>query len=87
MKQKDIITIVTVASISAVFSFILSGKLFDPPKDRSTKVEVVQKITADFPTPSSDARFKRYFNDQSINPTKLIQIGDTTNTNPFNNAQ
>lgn len=87
MKQKNIATIVVVAIISAVFSIVLSGKLFDSPKDRSTEVEVVQKITPDFPTPSNDPRFKKYYNDQSINPTKLIQIGDNTNKNPFNTTR
>ena len=87
MKQKDIATILVIAFISAIFSILLSGKLFDSPKGRSTQVEVVQKITPDFPTPSTDPKFKKYFNEQSVNPTKLIQIGDNSNTKPFNQTQ
>lgn len=87
MKQKDIGTILVVAFISVVFSLILSGRLLDSPADRKTEVEVVQPISAEFPMPSTDTRFKKYFNDQSINPTKLIQIGDGSNNNPFNDAQ
>lgn len=87
MKRKDIGTILIVAFISVVFSLILSDKLFDDPADRKTEVEVVQPISSEFPTPSTDTRFKKYFNDQSINPTKLIQIGDGSNNNPFNDEQ
>ncbi|MBI1856809.1 hypothetical protein HY003_00725 [Candidatus Saccharibacteria bacterium] len=82
MKQKDIIVIIVVTFISVVISLLLSTKLFDPPKNRTTEVEVVQSITSDFLTPD-----KKYFNDKSLNPTKLIQIGDSSNSQPFNNNQ
>jgi hypothetical protein len=80
MKQKDITLIVVVVAISAIVSLVLSNLLISSPKNRKEKVEVVQKITSDFPTPD-----KKYFNAQSIDPTKLIQIGDNQNTQPFSN--
>lgn len=82
MKQKDILLIVVVIIVSGVFSFVASKFLFNSPKGRQTPVEVVEKITADFPTPD-----KKYFNEKSINPTKLIKIGDSSNTKPFNSQQ
>jgi hypothetical protein len=83
MKQKDIALFGIVAIVSAVFSVILSGVLITPPKDKNQKAEVVSLITNDFPTPGPNDKF---FNKNSINPTKQIQIGDNTNTKPFNGA-
>lgn len=79
MKRKDIATIVVVVIISGGLSLILSSVFISSPKKRSAKVEVVQKITSDFPEPN-----KKYFNDKSVNPTQLITIGNNTNTKPFN---
>lgn len=82
MKQKDIALIAVIAVISGIASFLLSNLLFAPPKTRQQQVEVVEAITSNFPAPST-----KYFNAQSINPTELIQIGKTTNPNPFNGTQ
>ncbi|HSW75403.1 MAG TPA: hypothetical protein VLG16_06080 [Candidatus Saccharimonadales bacterium] len=79
MKQKDIALIIVIVFISAVASFFLSNLLFASPQNRQQEVEVVEPISANFPTPNS-----KYFNNQSINPTELIQIGNSTNPNPFN---
>jgi len=79
MKQKDIALIVVVILISVIFSLLLSKWLISSPSQRSYKVEVVQPITADFPPPD-----KKYFNEKSFDPTKLIQIGNESNTKPFN---
>ncbi|MDQ5972475.1 MAG: hypothetical protein QG553_634 [Patescibacteria group bacterium] len=78
MKQKDIILVVAVVIVSGTISFFLSKYLFTIPKDRQTKVEVVQAISSDFPQPDG-----RYFNANAIDPTKNITIGDTQNTQPF----
>lgn len=78
MKQKDITLIVAVVIVSAIISFIVSGQLITSPNNRQEKVEVVEPITAQFPEPD-----ERYFNEQSINPTLLIQIGDDPNQQPF----
>jgi hypothetical protein len=81
MKQKDLALFAVVGIVSAVFSVILSGILITPPKNKNQKAEVVSLITDDFPTPAPNDKF---FNKNSINPTKQIQIGDNTNTKPFN---
>jgi len=79
MKQKDIAMIIVVVFVSGVVSFFVSNMLFASPKNRQQKVEVVNVITSDFPTPDS-----KYFNKDSVNPTELIQIGNSNNPNPFN---
>lgn len=79
MKQKDIALILVVVFASGVIALLLSNVLISSPKNRKEQVEIVDPITSEFETPD-----KRYFNDQSVDPTKLIQIGDTTNIKPFN---
>jgi hypothetical protein len=82
MKQKYIVLIIVVGFIAGVIGVFTSKLVFSPPKNRQTKVEVVDKITSDFPLPDS-----HYFNSNSIDPTKLIQIGDQSNTDPFAKSQ
>ena len=82
MKQKDIVLIIVVVFISGLVSLFVSRTLFATPADRQQKVEVVEAINPNFPTPSTT-----YFNAQSINPTQLIQIGSSSNPNPFNGSK
>lgn len=81
MKQKDIALIIIVAVISIVVSFIISNKLIVTPAHRQQQVEVVQAINTQFKEPD-----KTYFNSKSIDPTKLIQIGNNSNSTPFNST-
>ncbi len=81
MKQKDVTLIVIIAFLSAIVSFILSGKIFVTPANRQQPVEVVDNISTQFKLPDS-----RYFNTNSINPTVTSQLGTDTNQNPFNNT-
>lgn len=81
MKQKDIAILIAVAFLSAVTSLLLSNMFFSSSEDRSQKVEQIDVITAEFPTPNS-----RYFNSESINPLKLVEIGSNNNQNPFSNS-
>jgi hypothetical protein len=78
MKQKDLALIIVIAFIGAIASLFVSKLIFVSPKDRQQQVEVVQPITADFPQPSP-----AYFNSSSIDPTKVITIGQNANSNPF----
>ena len=77
MKQKDIAILIAVAFMSAVFSLLLSNVFFSSPKD-AQKVETVDAISADFPSPN-----KKYFNEKSVDPSKLVEIGNSSNQNPF----
>jgi len=78
MKQKDISLIVVIIIVSAVISLFVSKAIFVPPKNRQQKVDVVQPITSDFP--AADTHF---FNKNAVDPTRLIVIGQNSNTNPF----
>lgn len=80
MKQKDIALIIVIAAISAALSFGLSQLLFGSGGSKQS-VAVVDKITTDFATPDP-----KFFNTNSINPAKLIEVGNGNNTNPFNGS-
>ncbi len=82
MKQKDIALIIVLVFVSGVVSFLLSGWIFAKPADRQQRAEVVDVITSDFPAPNT-----KYFNGNSIDPTQLIQIGNSNNPNPFSGGQ
>ncbi len=71
MKQKDIIIIIIVVFVAGVSSFFVSRMFFGKESDRNVEVKVVEVITTDF-TPPSD----QYFNENSVNPTQIITIGD-----------
>lgn len=82
MKQKDIALLAVIVFVSAVISIVVSKSLFASPKNRQQAVEVVDPITSDFPAPDT-----HYFNKDSVDPTKLIKIGENTNPTPFNSKQ
>lgn len=81
MKQKDIMLIVVVAIVSGVISIALSKVLIAPAKNRQQTVEVVEPISATFNQPDA-----KYFNTNSIDPTLLITIGNSNNSQPFNGS-
>lgn len=82
MKQKDILTLVVIAIVSGVISLVLSNFLFGSSEKRSQDVETIDAITADFSKPS-----EKYFNSQSVNPAQPVEIGTSTNPNPFTGQQ
>lgn len=78
MKQKDIAIIIAVGFFAAVVSLLLTQTFFVSKKDRELTAEVVEPISSDFNVPDTNV-----FNPRAINPTQLIQIGDSTNSAPF----
>lgn len=79
MKQKDVIIIVVIAILAGAGSLVFSNLVISSPKNRQEKVEIVDAMSPSFKQPDP-----KYFNANSINPTKIIRIGDSTNPRPFN---
>lgn len=78
MRKNDLALLVLIASISLVVAFLLVKTFFGEPKPEQTKVEKVEPISATITQPS-----ERVFNDQALNPTVVIQIGNPSNQQPF----
>lgn len=77
MKQKDIAVIIVVAFLAGVISFFVANKIFVTPENRQQKVQVIDKLTSDFQKPDN-----RFFNQESINPSRNTTLQDTNQT-PF----
>ena len=79
MKQKDIVIVVAVAIISGIFSFAIAKFMFGGEKIYKLTAPTVEPISSEFKLPD-----EQYFNKYSLNPTKDITIGDSSNATPFN---
>lgn len=80
MKQKDIAVIIAVTFFAAVASFLIANKLFVTPKNRQQTAPVVDVINSSMTAPD-----KRFFNSDSINPTRNSTTTGTNQT-PFNGS-
>lgn len=78
MKKNDIAIIAAIAIFAIVVSALVSKFIFTPDSNRNQQAQVVQSISTDFQKPD-----ERVFNENALNPTQLIQIGNNTNSNPF----
>ena len=78
MKRKDIALIAVVAVFAGIVSILASKFLFTSGSNRSLQAQVVQPISTEFQKPD-----ERVFNENALNPTQLIQIGNNSNDNPF----
>jgi len=78
MKKSDIALLILIASITLVISFLLVKALFGEPQAAQTTVEKVEPISATLNKPPATV-----FNNDAINPTVVIQIGDHSNQQPF----
>ncbi len=79
MKKNDMVTIVAIAIFAAVFALVLSQIIFGK-QSKKMSAEKVDPISAQFNKPAEDDSI---FNSRAIDPTQLIQIGDTNNKDPF----
>jgi len=77
MKSKDIGVLVFVAVVSGILSILLSN-LIIPSSEKTQTVEVVEVLSAQFNRPP-----RQYFNENSINPTQEIRIGQDEGSTPF----
>lgn len=79
MKQKDIALILIVSFFSIILSIVVSNFVFNSSADKKLQADKVTAINSTFSEPD-----KKYFNEQSIDPTQTIRIGGNSNNQPFN---
>lgn len=82
MKQKDLALVAVVAVFSIIVASLASNVLIGHGGGRQQQAETVDAISATFDQPSKD-----YFNNDSVDPTQIIRIGDNSNQAPFSQAQ
>ena len=81
MKQKDIITLIVTAFFSIVLSIVVSKLVFSKPSNTSQQVDVIPVVSTNCSTPNS-----QFFNNKSIDPTQIINIGPSNNQAVFNSG-
>ncbi len=82
MKQKDILLIAVIAIVAGVFSFIVANFFFGGDKAYKLTAPTIEPIAQDFNLPDATV-----YNNNALNPTKNITIGDSTNNTPFKSGQ
>lgn len=80
MKQKDIALIIIVTFVSLVIALFVSNFLFSSTGSNSIEAEKVDSISSSFELPD-----KKYYNNESVNPTQIIRISGAKNEQLFNN--
>lgn len=78
MKKNDLLIIVAVAITAGIFSFAIANFFFGGAKKYTLTAPTVEPITAQFTAPST-----KYFNQDSLDLTKDITVGDNANNQPF----
>lgn len=78
MKKNDIALIVLIVSVSLVVTYFIAKAVVGEPQNQSAQAEVVEPISAELVQPQS-----KIFNKDAINPTVDIEIGDSSNQQPF----
>ncbi len=78
MKKNDIALIVLIVSMTLLVTYFIAKAIVGEPKSQTAKVELVEPISAELVQPSN-----KIFKQDAINPTVDIQIGDSSNQQPF----
>ncbi len=81
MKQDKILTIIVAGFVGIILAVIIYKITFLVINKGSYQVDKVPIISTNFSLPS-----KQYFNNNSIDPTPLINIGPNNNSNLFSNS-
>jgi len=78
MKKNDIAMIVLIASLTVMISYFLGRSIVGDPQSRAVKVKTADAISTEVEKPE-----KTVFNKNAINPTVEINIGNSSNQQPF----
>ena len=78
MKKNDIAMIVLIASVSAMTAYFIGRAVVGDPESRAVKVQTVESISTEVEKPDTTV-----FNKSAINPTVEINIGNSSNQQPF----
>lgn len=78
MRKNDIAMIILIASISAMFAYFVGRAVIGDPQSKSVTVKTIDAISTEVEKPDQTV-----FNKNAINPTVEINIGNSSNQEPF----
>lgn len=82
MKRRRIFSLVVAMVIFGIVSYIVSGFIFRLPT-KNAKAPVVESVNQNFPDVASDPTYTSIFNSNALDPTLPVQIGGSSNNQPF----
>lgn len=85
MKRRELISLVLIALTATIFSIFISRLVFNPTQ-KPVQVLEVPKITSNLAQAKTDPAYQAFFNSNALDPTQLIQIGNTKNPAPFSGS-
>lgn len=80
MKKNEIAFLILIIGITVGIAYAAGQAIFGNATTKPVDVETATKISADIQKPSENI-----FNENAINPTVSVRIGDTNNEQPFGN--
>lgn len=79
MKKSDIAVLILLVSVSLVIGYFVGSWVFSANEIKEVPVQTAEPIVAEITPPDA-----KVFNDEGINPTVQVTIGQSANTKPFN---
>jgi hypothetical protein len=76
--------LIAVAAITVFISFLLSSALFNSPSKHNLKAPVVESISSSFPDIKNDSNYNTFLNENALDATQPVQVGNSQNSAPFN---
>ncbi len=80
MKKNEIAFLILVIAVSVGIAYAVGQSIFGNATTKPVDVETATEISSQIETPSD-----QIFNDNAINPTVPVKIGDPSNQQPFGN--
>ncbi len=78
MKKSDIAVIILLVSISLVIGYFVGSWVFSANETKEATVQTAAPITSAIEPPDN-----RIFNENAVNPTVQVTIGESANAKPF----
>lgn len=80
MKKNEIALLILIVAISIGIAYAVGQSIFGKATTKPVEVETVTAISANIEQPNENV-----FNENGINPTVPVKIGDPSNQQPFGN--
>lgn len=80
MKKNEIALLILIVAISVGIAYAVGQSIFGKATTKPVSVETATPISANIDKPS-----EAIFNENAINPTVPVKIGDPSNQQPFGN--
>lgn len=80
MKKNEIALLVLIVAISVGIAYAIGQSIFGSATTKPVQVETVTAISPEVQPPNETV-----FNENAINPTVPVKIGDPSNQQPFGN--